>query len=97
MPSTRFAAAVRMTIYNSKGQVVFTLVVYNQETLSANVYLPQDTYVVRFAGGTPNGSPLPALTYKLRGEGESDQQSLQAPVVSQVADRIFKHFELAAL
>jgi hypothetical protein len=66
------AAAVRMTIYNSQGQVVLTLVAHNQESVSANVYLPVGTYEVRFAAGTPDGSPLPPLTYTLRGDGESD-------------------------
>jgi hypothetical protein len=66
------AAGVRMTIYNGKGQVVFTMVAFNLQTITANVYLAKGTYLVRFAAGTPNGAPLPALTYVLRGLTISD-------------------------
>jgi hypothetical protein len=66
------AAGVRLTIYDKSGKVVFTLVALNGQTVSADVYLAKGNYVARFAGGTPDGSPLPALTFVLRGLTMSD-------------------------
>jgi hypothetical protein len=64
-PSTQ--AAVRMTIYDGKGKVVFTLMAQNGETVTGNVFLAAGSYTVRIAGGTPNGSPLAPLKFSLRG------------------------------
>src|SRR5439155_110318 len=66
------AAAVRMTIFDAGGRVVFTLVAGNREPVSSNVFLTQGTYTVRFAAATQNGQPLPALVYTVRGQKLSD-------------------------
>jgi hypothetical protein len=66
------AAGVRMTIYDSNNNALFTLVALNGQTVSGNVYLTVGTYLVRYAGGAPNGTALPALAYMLRGETISD-------------------------
>lgn len=71
--NTSVDSAVRMTIYDSTGQVVFTLVAHNGETRTATVMLTPDTYVVRFSAATHDGSPLSAMNVTLSGiSGISD-------------------------
>ena len=60
-------AAVRLTIFNGSGKVLFTLVAVNGQTVSGNVFLNQGSYVVHFDGGTPNGAALPTLNFTVWG------------------------------
>jgi hypothetical protein len=70
--ATGQAAGVRLTVYDLKGNELFTLVALAGQTVTGNAYLKQGSYVLRFAGGTANGSPLAPITYTLRGLGISD-------------------------
>jgi hypothetical protein len=65
-------AAVRMTIYDKNGNVLFTQVVLDGETRSVTLFLAPGTYVFRFAAATRSGAPLPAFTYLLGGLSLSD-------------------------
>jgi hypothetical protein len=65
-------AAVRMTIYDQNGNVVFRLDAMAGQTVSANVYLTDGTYTVRMVESTIDGSALPAFNYALRGETLTD-------------------------
>jgi hypothetical protein len=60
-------AAVRMTIHNQAGNVVFVLTAKAGETLSATTMLTQGTYTIRFQGFTrTTGAVLPTLAYSLK-------------------------------
>lgn len=65
-------AAVRITIYDKNGNVLFTQVVLAGETRSVTLFLAPGTYVFRFAAATHSGASLPAFTYLLNGLSLSD-------------------------
>lgn len=61
-------SAVRMTIHDDTGSLVFILVAKAGETLSAATALAMGTYTIRFEGLTRvPGTQLPNLSYNLRG------------------------------
>jgi hypothetical protein len=66
------ATAVKMTVYDLGGNAVASVTALNGESQSLTVFLAPGTYTVRFAGGTADGSPLPATSYSLRGLNLSD-------------------------
>jgi hypothetical protein len=76
-PTGGVAAAVRMTIYDVSGSVVFTVMTAAGDAVSGNVFLPAGTYSVRFAAGTRDGSPLPPLHMRLLGGLLSDPNGPQ--------------------
>lgn len=57
--------AIRMTIYDIFGNVVFTMVSKNGEARSANVYLVRGWYTVRLEAGARGGVTMPDLEYEL--------------------------------
>jgi hypothetical protein len=62
------ASAIQMTVYNSSGQVVFTLVANSgQGVVTGTALLGSGTYTVSFSAATQNGSALPSLAYALGG------------------------------
>src|SRR5262245_50397176 len=65
-------AAVRMTITDSAGHIVFTLTAGTTEAVSANVELRPGTYTVQFTGLPGANQTVPTLTYRLRGNVLSD-------------------------
>jgi hypothetical protein len=66
-------ADVRMTIYDSNGNAVFSLVARAGDTVSGNsVFLAPGAYTVNFTAESPSGSSIPALIYRLRGTEISD-------------------------
>jgi len=64
--------AVRMSIYDQNGNIIFTLDAMAGQTISSNVYLQQGTYIVRFVAATFDSSALSSLVYNLRGETLTD-------------------------
>jgi hypothetical protein len=75
---TTAQAGVRVSIYNSNGTVMTSFLAQNgMPTATDTVYLPQGTYSVRIAGGTPNGSVLPPIQYTLGGIDGTDPQGVQ--------------------
>src|SRR5262249_21151626 len=71
-------AAVRMTIYDAGGNVVFTVAAPAGATISRNVFLAAGVYTVRFAAATRDGTPLPNLRYKVRGESLTDPMGMES-------------------
>jgi hypothetical protein len=71
-PGAAVATAVRMTIYDQYGNIIFTLDAMAGQTVSSNIILVQGTYTVRFVAATIDGSALSAFTYNLLGETLSD-------------------------
>ena len=66
------ATAVRMTIYDQNGNIIFAIDANAGQTVSANVFLQQGTYTVRFVAATIDGSALSPFTYTLIGETLTD-------------------------
>ena len=66
------ATAVRMTIYDQNGNILFTLDAIAGQTVSANVLLKQGNYTVRFVAAAIDGSTLSPFTYNLLGETLTD-------------------------
>jgi hypothetical protein len=62
------ASAVRMSVYDQFGNIIYTLDAIAGQTVSTNVCLVQGTYTVRFVAATIDGSALSAFTYNLLGE-----------------------------
>jgi hypothetical protein len=58
-------AALRMTVYDKDGNVVFTLATGAGAVVSSDVALGPGTYYVRFTAATRSGAPLPPLQYQL--------------------------------
>jgi hypothetical protein len=58
-------AALRMTIYDAAGNVVFTLATGAGAVVSSDVTLGAGTYYERFTAATRSGAPLPPLTFRL--------------------------------
>jgi Matrixin len=71
-PNATVWTAVRMTIYDQNGNIVFTLDALAGQTVSANVFLQQGTYTLRFVAATIDGSALSPFTYTLIGETLTD-------------------------
>jgi hypothetical protein len=71
-PSATVTTAVRMTIYDQNGNIVFTLDAIAGQTVSANVLLRQGSYTVRFVATAIDGSALSPFTYNLLGETLTD-------------------------
>ena len=65
-------SAIRMTIYDSNGAVVYSGVAHDGTTISTTLFLGAGTYTFRFAGGTRTGDPLPPINYVLNAVGLSD-------------------------
>jgi hypothetical protein len=66
-------AAVRMTVFDSDGKAVFTVVAHaGRGVATGNVWLPAGTYTVAFNAATRTGAPLPDLTFELRKRERSD-------------------------
>ncbi len=66
-------AAVGMTIVDSNGNVVFSMVAEaGQPMATGTVWLAAGTYTVVFTGGTRDGSPLPDLSFSAAGRERSD-------------------------
>jgi hypothetical protein len=70
--TTGAATKVRMVVFDQNHNVVTVLDALAGQTVSADVYLKQGTYTVAFVAGTIDGSTLPALAYRLRGEALTD-------------------------
>jgi matrixin len=66
------ATAVRMSIYDQNGTVIFTLDAIAGQTVSSNIVLVQGTYTIRFVAATIDGSALSPFTYNLLGETLTD-------------------------
>jgi hypothetical protein len=67
------ASAVRVSIINSSGQTVFTLVAEAGRALTTGtVWLSTGTYIVVFNAATRDGSVLDGLTFNLSGRERSD-------------------------
>jgi hypothetical protein len=71
-PGATAATAVRMSIYDQYGNIIYTLDAIAGQTVSTNVCLLQGTYTVRFVAATIDGSALSAFTYNLLGETLTD-------------------------
>jgi hypothetical protein len=70
---TASGVSVLLQIYDSTGQLVFTLAGRVGETVSgASVLLTPGQYRVRFSVVNPNGVALPPITYSLNGASLSD-------------------------
>jgi hypothetical protein len=65
-------AAVRMTVFDTASTPVLTRSVVAGDLLSVSVFLRPGQYTFWFAGGTRDGTPLPGLTYALRGLSVGD-------------------------
>jgi hypothetical protein len=62
-----------MTIFDQNGVAIFTLTALDGQTVSGDVYLAGGvTYKAIFRAATADNSPLPALTYNLRGKSLTD-------------------------
>src|SRR5438552_11127866 len=66
------STAVRLSICDQNGNIIFTLDAIAGQTVSVNVYLQDGTYTVRVVAPTIDGSALPSFTYALRGETLTD-------------------------
>jgi hypothetical protein len=66
------ATAVRMSIYDQNGTLIFTLDAIAGQTVSSNIVLVQGTYTIRFVAATIDGSALSPFTYNLLGETLTD-------------------------
>jgi hypothetical protein len=71
-------AALRMSVYDKTGNVVFTLVAGAGQVVSSDVALGPGTYYVRFTAATRNGAPLPALQFQLGAIALSDPNGPEA-------------------
>jgi hypothetical protein len=71
-PAATVPTAVRMTIYDQYGNIIFTLDAIAGQTVSDNVYLTQGTYTISFVAATNDGSALSPFTYNLLGETITD-------------------------
>jgi hypothetical protein len=60
-------AAVRMTIYDTTGNIVQSQVIQAGDQLSATLFLLPGTYTFRFAAGALDGQPLTDTSYQLLG------------------------------
>jgi hypothetical protein len=66
-------ALVTMTIVDQTGATVLTLTVQaGQPTVTADIFLKQGTYSVRFSGTTTDGSTLTDIDFQLAGDVISD-------------------------
>jgi hypothetical protein len=73
VPGVPQDASVSLEIYNSAGQLVFSLTARAGETVSASsVFLTPGAYRVRFTGASSSGGALPSLLYRWRGSNLSD-------------------------
>jgi hypothetical protein len=71
--ATAVPAAVRLTLYDQNGVAVFVLTAMAGQTVSGDVYLAGGvTYKAVFCAATADHSPLPSLTYNLRGKSLTD-------------------------
>ncbi|HKB36536.1 MAG TPA: hypothetical protein VKD72_08790, partial [Gemmataceae bacterium] len=77
--NTSGAAGVRvlMTIFDEAGNAVYSLGATAGMPVSGNVYLKRGTYTVRYLAGTLDGSPLPDVTFNLKGLRTSDNNGPQ--------------------
>jgi len=79
------ASAIQMTVYNSAGKVVFTLVANSgQGVVTGTALLGSGTYTVSFCAATQNGSSLPSMAYTLSGvalSGPLDPYPMTNPTV----------------
>lgn len=66
------SVAVRMTIYDSLGNVIESVVAQAGSPLSTTLLLDPGTYVFRLAAGTQGSGPLPDTSYTLQGDYLSD-------------------------
>jgi hypothetical protein len=71
-PTATVATAVRMSIYDQNGNVIFTLDAIAGQTVSANFLLRQGSYTVRLVAATMDGSALSPFSYNLLGETLTD-------------------------
>jgi len=71
-PGAMVATAVRMSIYDQYGNIIYTLDAIAGQTVSTNVCLLQGTYTVRFVAATIDGSALSSFAYNLLGETLTD-------------------------
>jgi hypothetical protein len=66
------ATAVRMTLFDASGNVVFNVRAYGGAGSSAgDALLAPGTYYARFTAATKTGAPLPSFSYRLRGSARS--------------------------
>lgn len=72
-------SGVRMTIFNTSGQVVGTLSALAGQTATGTFLLPAGTYYLRFDGATRTGAALPNLSYRLRAVVVSDPIDMLPP------------------
>src|SRR5262249_39923445 len=63
--------AIRMTIYDSNLNEVFSATTWNGDTISANVFLAAGTYTVRFEAGS-SSMLMPSINVSLNGLLVSD-------------------------
>jgi hypothetical protein len=73
-------SGVRMTVYDADGHIAATLFAKAGQTISADTYLVNGTYTLRFDALTQYGWMVPDLTYSLRAV------SLTDPISPQPAD-----------
>src|SRR5262249_54685088 len=65
--------AVRMTVYDAQNRPVFSIrCVANAASGAGDVLLALGKYHIRIVAGTRTGSPLPTISYALRGMLRSD-------------------------
>ena len=60
------ATAARITVFDSKGTVAFTMVAMNRATVRGTVLLAPDTYTIVIVGATIDKSPLKGLQIDAR-------------------------------
>jgi hypothetical protein len=70
-------SGVRLTVYDSGGHVSATLFAKAGQTITADTYLVEGVYTLRFDGLTQFGGPLPNLAYKLQAVTLTDPISPQ--------------------
>ncbi len=65
-------AAVVLQIYNDAGERIFVTTARNGQQLTEYVWLNRGSYVARLTAITPDGEPIPNMTFELKGAGISD-------------------------
>jgi len=90
-------SGVRMTVYDSDGHVAATLFAKAGQTISADTYLVNGTYTLRFDGLTQQFfGTLPTLSYTLQAVSLTDPISPQLADPNNPTDEAFGYAELAS-
>jgi matrixin len=70
--TTTVRTAIRLTVYNSTNQVVFSMISKDGEAATANIVLAAGKYTFRIEAGAINNQALPSITFTLKSLRVSD-------------------------